>query len=88
MLALISFLLGSMSAINEHVFNLSNCLYQHLKILCHANGQKVAEIYKEDNEISIFNHGSILNFNLLDSEGNYIGYNQVFISICFFFINE
>ena len=66
-----------MCNIEKHVFNITRYLYESLKCLKHRNGNKVAEIYCEEDQWNIYNHGSIINFNLLYSDGSYIGYSHV-----------
>ena len=73
-----------MQAIADYTFHITNYLYHYIRSLCHANGRKVAEIYTENAILTKENHGSILNFNLLDSDGNYIGFNQVLYFIALF----
>ena len=63
--------------INNHVFDLTQKLYNSLKELRHSNDQIAIEIYgnhdKQDKDIQ----GGILAFNVKKSNGEYIGYSQV-----------
>ncbi|KAL7646918.1 UNVERIFIED_CONTAM: hypothetical protein RMT77_002175 [Armadillidium vulgare] len=67
---------GGMENIEKHVFNISRYLIYNLKSLKHGNGVAVAEVYSKLN-LARDNHGSIVNFNLKYSNGDYVGYSQV-----------
>ncbi|XP_043993005.1 molybdenum cofactor sulfurase [Gambusia affinis] len=68
---------GSMHNIQQHTFGLARYTYMLLSSLCHGNGRPVAQIYTEGQFESPITQGAILNFNLLDSSGQIIGYSQV-----------
>lgn len=66
-----------MHNIQQHTFGLARYTYMLLSSLCHGNGRPAAQIYTEDRFESPDTQGAILNFSLLDSGGQIIGYSQV-----------
>ncbi|XP_064078454.1 molybdenum cofactor sulfurase-like [Macrobrachium nipponense] len=68
---------GGMENIMHHVFNLSRYTHHCLRSYRHTNGESVAEFYLQDESWTVDIHGSIINFNLLRSNGSYVGYAQV-----------
>ncbi|XP_038593086.1 molybdenum cofactor sulfurase isoform X1 [Micropterus salmoides] len=68
---------GGMHNIQQHTFGLARYTYMLLSSLCHGNGRPVAQIYIEGQFESPSTQGAILNFNLMDSHGQIIGYSQV-----------
>nr|XP_015799608.2 molybdenum cofactor sulfurase [Nothobranchius furzeri] len=68
---------GNMHNIQQHTFGLARYTYTLLSSLCHGNGRPVAQIYAEGQFESPITQGAILNFNLLDSSGQIVGYSQV-----------
>ncbi|XP_028982931.1 molybdenum cofactor sulfurase isoform X2 [Betta splendens] len=68
---------GNMHNIQQHTFGLARYTYMLLSSLCHGNGRPVAQIYSEGRFESPSTQGPILNFNLMDSNGQIIGYSQV-----------
>ncbi|KAK2824000.1 hypothetical protein Q5P01_021175 [Channa striata] len=68
---------GGMHNIQQHTFGLARYTYMLLSSLCHGNGRPVAQIYTEGQFESPSTQGAILNFNLMDSHGQIIGYSQV-----------
>ncbi|XP_056250515.1 molybdenum cofactor sulfurase isoform X2 [Seriola aureovittata] len=68
---------GGMHNIQQHTFGLARYTYMLLSSLCHGNGRPVARIYTEGQFESPGTQGAILNFNLMDSHGQIIGYSQV-----------
>uniref|UniRef100_A0A665TYM0 Molybdenum cofactor sulfurase n=1 Tax=Echeneis naucrates TaxID=173247 RepID=A0A665TYM0_ECHNA len=68
---------GGMHNIQQHTFGLARYTYMLLSSLCHGNGRPVARIYTEGQFESPSTQGAILNFNLMDSRGQIIGYSQV-----------
>ncbi|XP_071531083.1 molybdenum cofactor sulfurase isoform X2 [Panulirus ornatus] len=69
-------LTGGMDNISHHVFHLARYTHHCLQSYRHANGSPVAKLYCEEKQWDIRTHGSIVNFNLLNSDGSYIGYAQ------------
>ncbi|XP_076599323.1 molybdenum cofactor sulfurase [Chaetodon auriga] len=68
---------GGMHNIQQHTFGLARYTYMLLSSLCHGNRRPVAQIYTEGQFESPSTQGAILNFNLMDSHGQIIGYSQV-----------
>ncbi|XP_061546370.1 molybdenum cofactor sulfurase [Phycodurus eques] len=68
---------GGMQNIQQHTFGLARYTYMLLSSLCHGNGQPVAQMYTQGQFDSPNTQGAILNFNLIDSRGEIIGYSQV-----------
>lgn len=72
-------LAGSMDSIRQHTFSLARRAHHSLKALRHYNNTPVVCLYCdnefEDPEIQ----GATVNFNLLQSDGKYVGYNKVLI---------
>lgn len=66
-----------MHCIQQHTFGLTRYTYMLLSSLCHGNSRPVAQIYTEGQFESPSTQGPILNFNLVDSHGQIIGYSQV-----------
>lgn len=56
---------------------MSNYLYNLLSALNHANGNSVVKIYRDTDYRDEKYQGGILTFNLLRSNGDYIGYMEV-----------
>ncbi|CAG0912481.1 unnamed protein product [Notodromas monacha] len=68
---------GSMIRIQDHVFSLVQAAFLGLKDLKHANGAKVTRIYGVKEEcFSKETHGSALAFNLLRSDGSFVGFSE------------
>ncbi|GFH55160.1 hypothetical protein CTEN210_11636 [Chaetoceros tenuissimus] len=66
--------------ISRHVHSLIVECCTRLKGLKHTNGQSVIECYgqwRHDGIPSILEQGSILSFNIVRSDGSYVGYNEV-----------
>ncbi|XP_038137357.1 molybdenum cofactor sulfurase isoform X1 [Cyprinodon tularosa] len=78
---------GGMHNIQQHTFGLARYTYMLLSSLCHGNGRPVARIYTEGQFESPITQGAILNFNLLDSCGQIIGYSQVDRMACLYNIH-
>ncbi|KAM3605669.1 uncharacterized protein V6R79_002657 [Siganus canaliculatus] len=70
-------LTGGMQSIQQHTFGLARYTYMLLSSLRHGNGRPVAQIYTEGQFESPSTQGAVLNFNLVDSSGQIIGYSQV-----------
>ncbi|KAG7512611.1 molybdenum cofactor sulfurase [Solea senegalensis] len=68
---------GGMHNIQLHTFGLARYTYILLSSLCHGNKQPVARIYTQGQFECPSTQGAILNFNLMDSHGQIIGYSQV-----------
>eukprot|EP00094_Tigriopus_californicus_P009744 TCALIF_09393-PA protein Name:"Similar to mal3 Molybdenum cofactor sulfurase 3 (Aedes aegypti)" AED:0.06 eAED:0.06 QI:0/0/0/1/1/1/2/0/656 len=66
---------GGIKAVESHTFGLAQYLYQGLARILHENGNPVVEIYHSSNFISVKEQGGIVNFNLLQCDGKYFGFN-------------
>ncbi|KAJ8401430.1 hypothetical protein AAFF_G00383490 [Aldrovandia affinis] len=73
----LNMLTGSMERIQLHTFGLARYTYVLLASLHHSNGNPLAQIYCDTEYEDPSMQGAILNFNLLDSHGNFVGYSQV-----------
>lgn len=63
--------------IQLHTFGLARYTYNILSCLCHSNGKPVAQIHCDNDFRNIAEQGAILNFSLLDCQGQTVGYSQV-----------
>uniref|UniRef100_A0A8C3RXJ1 Molybdenum cofactor sulfurase n=1 Tax=Chelydra serpentina TaxID=8475 RepID=A0A8C3RXJ1_CHESE len=70
-------LTGGMENIKHHTFALSHYTYTVLSTLKYANGAPVVHIYSDSDFSSPDVQGPIINFNVLDENGDVIGYSQV-----------
>ncbi|RUS71141.1 hypothetical protein EGW08_021094 [Elysia chlorotica] len=70
-------LAGNMQVVCDHVFAVARYFYQHLSKLQHGNGQPLAEIYGGVNFETSCSQGGVVTFNILRSDGAYIGYSEV-----------
>jgi hypothetical protein len=70
---------GTTREISVHAFSLARFVFFELLRWQHANGKPVAVLYHDDKTFSSMEtQGPILNFNLLRSDGSYIGYAEVY----------
>ncbi|XP_060637428.2 molybdenum cofactor sulfurase isoform X1 [Anolis sagrei] len=70
-------LTGGMENIKQHTFALAHYTYTILSTLKYANGAPVVHIYSDTDFSSADTQGPIINFNVLDENGETIGYSQV-----------
>ena len=73
----ILYLLGGMDKISEHTFQLAKLAHDTLQSLMHHNSSRVVKLYCDTEFKDRRLQGAILSFNLLRSNGDYIGYNEV-----------
>jgi len=69
-----------MDAISAHTAAIREYFYDELAAMRHANGKPVAKIFGKHNRSEFSpdtQQGAIVNFNLLDSTGAFIGYHRV-----------
>lgn len=66
-----------MDDISNRVFHVTRYLHKKLLMLHHSNGYRVVEIYRDTDYNDQTVQGNIVNFNLLRSSGEYIGYLEV-----------
>ena len=64
-------------AIQQHVNSLTSFLYLQLESIHHSNGKPVVEIYGKHHLHDSLQQGGILAFNVLKSNGRYLGYYRV-----------
>lgn len=71
-------LTGSMHNIEGHVYRLARYTHHSLRSMRHAAGTPVAHLYLAPGDTwQPDSHGSIVNFNLKNPDGSYVGYAQV-----------
>lgn len=63
--------------IAKHTFELARYVYRNLITLHHFNGKPVAVVYNDTQFSDVKYQGGIVNFNLLRSDGEYVGYSEV-----------
>ncbi|XP_014598699.1 PREDICTED: molybdenum cofactor sulfurase 1 isoform X1 [Polistes canadensis] len=67
----------TMKQISSHVFALARYLHHTLLRLRHDNGAPVVKIYSDNNYEDPNLQGGIITFNILRSNGEYVGYMEV-----------
>ncbi|XP_076249383.1 molybdenum cofactor sulfurase [Calliopsis andreniformis] len=67
----------TMKKISNHVFSLAKFLYYSLLTLHHNNGKPVVKLYSDTVYDSCDLQGGIVTFNLIRSNGEYVGYMEV-----------
>ncbi|NXE27500.1 MOCOS sulfurase, partial [Ardeotis kori] len=70
-------LTGGMEKIKQHTFALAQYTYTVLSTLKYANGAPVVRIYSDTDFSNPDVQGPIINFNVLDENGDVIGFSQV-----------
>ncbi|NXX76619.1 MOCOS sulfurase, partial [Urocolius indicus] len=70
-------LTGGMEKIKQHTFALTHYTYTVLSTLKYANGAPVVRIYSDTDFSNPDVQGPIINFNVLDENGEVIGFSQV-----------
>ncbi|KAM6283059.1 molybdenum cofactor sulfurase [Porphyrio hochstetteri] len=70
-------LTGGMEKIKQHTFALARYTYTMLATLKYANGAPVVRIYSDTDFSNPDVQGPIINFNVLDENGEVIGFSQV-----------
>ncbi|XP_038030315.1 molybdenum cofactor sulfurase isoform X4 [Anas platyrhynchos] len=70
-------LTGGMEKIKQHTFALAHYTYNVLSTLKYANGAPVVRIYSDTDFSNPDVQGPIINFNVLDENGEVIGFSQV-----------
>jgi len=66
-----------MDNISKHVWSITSYLYNELSNMRHDNGKPVFVVYGKHKENNPDTQGSIINLNVLDANGEYIGYSTV-----------
>ncbi|KAM5221977.1 molybdenum cofactor sulfurase [Ctenodactylus gundi] len=77
-------LTGGMENIKQHTFTLAQYTYAALSSLHYPNGAPVVRIYSDSEFSSPDVQGPIINFNVLDDNGDIIGYSQVDKMACLY----
>lgn len=67
----------NMETVSKHTFHLAQLTYQKMTRLRHENGQALAVLYGKTDYTDRRRQGGIVTFNLLRSNGSYIGYSEV-----------
>ena len=67
----------NMETISKHTFHLAQLTYQKMTCLRHENGRALAVLYGKTDYTDRRRQGGIVTFNLLRSNGSYIGYSEV-----------
>lgn len=67
---------SSIERISAHTFQLGKYLVSELGKLRYRNGQKVIEFYTQSSYETLADQGGVVNFNVLHSDGNYVGFSE------------
>ena len=67
----------SMLLVSQHTFKLAQTVYKELSQLKHWNGRPVCVLYHDGHFDDITTQGGIVNLNVLDPGGEFVGYSQV-----------
>lgn len=66
-----------MVRISRHVFNLARYIFENLSKLRHFNGMPVIKFYHENAEEFVQSRqGGVLNFNVMRSDGSFVGFTE------------
>lgn len=68
---------ATMERIQRHTFQLARYCYRELQALQHANGGRVVELYHDTAFGDPLSQGAIVNFNVLNDDGGYVGFAEV-----------
>eukprot|EP00727_Mastigamoeba_balamuthi_P011134 m51a1_g6643 putative molybdenum cofactor sulfurase (584) ;mRNA; f:112609-114495 len=66
-----------MGNITKHVWSLTSYAYDQLSALRHKNGKPVLNIHGKHHLRDSASQGGIVNFNVMDEKGDYVGYHIV-----------
>ncbi|KYN27886.1 Molybdenum cofactor sulfurase, partial [Trachymyrmex cornetzi] len=67
----------SMDQISKHVFSLAKTLHHSLLTLHHCNGKPVVKLYSDSDYEDRSLQGGIVAFNVMRSNGQYVGYMEI-----------
>lgn len=67
----------TMDKISKHVFSLAKTLHHSLLTLHHRNGKPVVKLYTDSDYEDRDTQGGVVTFNLIRSNGEYVGYMEV-----------
>jgi molybdenum cofactor sulfurtransferase len=76
-MAQFKFIFGSMSAISAHAAAVGQYAYDRLNAMQYPNGRKVVCIYSHSKYLDTNKQGPNMAFNLLDDQGEWIGYTDL-----------
>uniref|UniRef100_A0A182K4H7 Molybdenum cofactor sulfurase n=1 Tax=Anopheles christyi TaxID=43041 RepID=A0A182K4H7_9DIPT len=68
---------ATMDRIQRHTFQLASYCFRKLQALQHANGSRVIELYHDTAFGDSQSQGAIVNFNVLNDDGGYVGFAEV-----------
>ncbi|XP_052901146.1 molybdenum cofactor sulfurase [Anopheles moucheti] len=68
---------ATMERIQRHTFQLARYCFRELQALQHANGGRVVELYHDTVFGDPLSQGAIVNFNVLNDDGSYVGFAEV-----------
>ncbi|XP_058063911.1 molybdenum cofactor sulfurase [Anopheles bellator] len=69
--------LTTIERISQHTFRIARYCFQQLQQLEHANGSKVIKLYHDTSFGDARSQGAIVNFNVLNDTGAYVGFAEV-----------
>jgi molybdenum cofactor sulfurtransferase len=72
-------LTGDMASVMLHTFSLARYLFQFLLTLHHSNGCPATILYCDTTYEDASTQGSIINFNMLRPNGEYVGFIEASI---------
>ena len=67
----------TMRVISSHTFSLTDYTHSRLSSLRHFNNSPVCELYTSSAQLDSLTQGPILSFNVLRSDGRYVGYSTL-----------
>lgn len=68
---------GSMQLIKVHTFSLAQYTATEMKQMVHYNGVSLCKLYHDNDYCDCDLQGPIINFNIVNVNGDYVGYSQV-----------
>uniref|UniRef100_A0A182W4P5 Molybdenum cofactor sulfurase n=1 Tax=Anopheles minimus TaxID=112268 RepID=A0A182W4P5_9DIPT len=68
---------ATMERIQRHTFQVACYCHRELQALQHANGGRVVELYHDTAFGDAQSQGAIVNFNVLNDDGGYVGFAEV-----------
>ena len=66
-----------MQAIKKHTFALAQFTFREMKSMRHRNGVHLCELYCDNEYNDCEKQGPVINFNIVNVNGDYVGYSQV-----------
>ncbi|ELT90808.1 hypothetical protein CAPTEDRAFT_166504, partial [Capitella teleta] len=68
---------GSFDDVASHSYKLAQLTFEGLSAYHHGNGTRVAKVYRHGDYVSSDEQGPVVNFNLVQSDGSFVGYAEV-----------